>query len=71
MQIPDLHARQTPPDGRAMGTDFYQIDALLSAEETMYRDRVRAFMDDEVVPIIAPYWERGEFPFELIPKLLH
>lgn len=69
MQISDLHARQTPPDGRAMGTDFYQIDALLSSEEKMYRDRVRAFMDDEVVPIIGPYWERGEFPFELIPKI--
>lgn len=23
----------------------------------------------EVAPIIAPYWERAEFPFELLPKL--
>jgi glutaryl-CoA dehydrogenase len=33
------------------------------------RDRVRAFCDEEVVPIINDYWERAEFPFELIPKL--
>ncbi len=23
----------------------------------------------EVAPIIVPYWERAEFPFELLPKL--
>src|SRR5262245_27771780 len=70
MQTYDVRpSRQTPPDGRAQGTDFYLMEALLTAEERMYRDRVRAFMDDEVIPIIAPYWERGEFPFELVPKI--
>ena len=33
------------------------------------RDRVRAFGDDEVLPIINGYWERAEFPFELVGKL--
>ena len=23
----------------------------------------------EIAPVIAAYWERAEFPFELVPKL--
>jgi glutaryl-CoA dehydrogenase len=51
------------------GLDFYHLDALLTPQERELRDRVRAFCDEEVVPIINDYWERAEFPFELIPKL--
>jgi glutaryl-CoA dehydrogenase len=51
------------------GLDFYHLDALLTPQERELRDRVRAFCDEEVVPIINGYWERAEFPFELIPKL--
>ena len=50
-------------------TDFYLMDELLSAEERSIRDKVRAFSDQEVIPIINDYWERAEFPFELIAKL--
>ena len=49
--------------------DFFDFDALLTDEERAVRERVRAFVDAEVTPIINPYWERAEFPFELIPKL--
>jgi glutaryl-CoA dehydrogenase len=49
--------------------DFYLFDDLLTEEERDIRDRVRAFCDEEVTPIINPYWERAEFPFQLIPKL--
>ncbi len=49
--------------------DFYLFDELLTDEERDYRDRVRAFCDEEVIPIINPYWERAEFPQELVPKL--
>ena len=49
--------------------DFYLFDELLTEQERDIRDRVRAFCDEEVTPIINPYWERAEFPFELIPKL--
>jgi glutaryl-CoA dehydrogenase len=51
------------------GLDFYQLDALLTPEERDLRDRVRVFCDEEIIPIISGYWERAEFPFELIPKL--
>jgi glutaryl-CoA dehydrogenase len=49
--------------------DFYQFDMLLTDDEREIRDRVREFMQREVKPIINDYWERAEFPFELIPKL--
>jgi glutaryl-CoA dehydrogenase len=49
--------------------DFYQIDDLLSDDERRIRDRVRTFCDKQVLPIINDYWERAEFPFELVPKL--
>jgi glutaryl-CoA dehydrogenase len=49
--------------------DFYAIDDLLTAEERAVRDKVRAFVDAEVIPIITPYWERAEFPFELLDKI--
>lgn len=53
----------------SQGVDFYLMDELLTAEERRIRDKVRAFSDREVTPIINDYWERAEFPFELIPKL--
>jgi glutaryl-CoA dehydrogenase len=53
----------------SMGTDYYLMDELLSEEERRVRDKVRGFCDREVIPIINDYWERAEFPFELIPKL--
>jgi glutaryl-CoA dehydrogenase len=53
----------------ASSADFYLTDELLTSEERAIRDKVRAFCDREVIPIINGYWERAEFPFELIPKL--
>jgi|SRR5579871_627416 glutaryl-CoA dehydrogenase len=54
---------------RSLGTDYYLVDELLTDEERRIRDTVRAFANEEVIPIINDYWERAEFPFELIPKL--
>jgi glutaryl-CoA dehydrogenase len=50
-------------------TDFYHFHYLLTEEERQLCERVRAFSDQEVTPIISSYWERGELPFELVPKL--
>ncbi|HET8845838.1 MAG TPA: acyl-CoA dehydrogenase family protein [Ktedonobacteraceae bacterium] len=55
--------------GQSLGTDFYLMDELLSEEERAVRDKVRTFCDQEVIPVINDYWERAEFPFELIPRL--
>ncbi|GAB4447964.1 MAG: acyl-CoA dehydrogenase family protein [Chloroflexi bacterium OHK40] len=53
----------------ARDLDFYQFDSLLTPEERALREQVRAFCDEEVLPIINGYWERAEFPFELLPKI--
>jgi glutaryl-CoA dehydrogenase len=52
-----------------LGTDFYLVDELLTPAERAIRNRVRRFSEREVLPIINDYWERAEFPFELVPKL--
>jgi glutaryl-CoA dehydrogenase len=50
--------------------DFYQIDALLSAEEKRIRDDVGAFVDKECMPVIAEHFDQGTFPLKLIPRLV-
>ncbi|PSC71354.1 Acyl-coenzyme A oxidase peroxisomal [Micractinium conductrix] len=47
--------------------DVLGLDGLLTAEEREVRDRVRAFAEKEIAPVIYPFWERAEFPFELVP----
>ena len=42
---------------------------MLTEEEREVREHVRAFSDMEVIPIMAECWEKGEFPFHLVPKL--
>jgi glutaryl-CoA dehydrogenase len=51
---------------RAQGTDFFFTDELLTDDERAVRDRVRAFVDDRLIPVANDYWERAEFPRELV-----
>jgi glutaryl-CoA dehydrogenase len=55
--------------GRSRGTDFFRIADQLTPEEREYLDRIRAFVDDEVLPVINDFWERAGFPYELVQKL--
>ncbi|KAK4478467.1 hypothetical protein RD792_013942 [Penstemon davidsonii] len=50
-------------------SDYYQFDDLLTPEEQAVRIKVRKCMEKEVAPIMAKYWEKAEFPFEVVPKL--
>jgi glutaryl-CoA dehydrogenase len=52
----------------SLGTDYYKIDELLTDEERGIRDRVRTFASQEIIPMINEYWEKAEFPFDMIPK---
>jgi glutaryl-CoA dehydrogenase len=45
--------------------DFLQVDRQLTDGERVIRDRVRAFVDEHVLPSIEGWFERGEFPAEL------
>lgn len=49
--------------------DFYSFEALLSDEERARLGEIRDFLAKEVKPIAVDYWNRAEFPMELIPKL--
>jgi glutaryl-CoA dehydrogenase len=50
------------PDPAGVFTD-------LSAEDRAYRDRARTFVQDEVLPVIDGYWERGDYPLHLLRRL--
>jgi glutaryl-CoA dehydrogenase len=49
--------------------DFYHLDELLSPEEKMTRETVRAFVQREVVPDIERHFANETFPLELIPRM--
>ena len=63
-------AARNPDDIDALraASDVLGIDALLSDEERAVRDRVRGFVDAEIRPHIAGWFERGHFPAELAPE---
>lgn len=49
--------------------DLFEFDQLLTEEERAIRYKTRAYMEKEVAPVIADFWERAEFPFQLLPGL--
>jgi glutaryl-CoA dehydrogenase len=49
--------------------DFYQLEDLLEDKEKNIRDAVRAFVDQECMPIIADHFDKGTFPMKHIPRL--
>jgi len=55
--------------GKARGTDYFLMKDELSEDEKELLYTTRAFGETEIQPIINDYWERGEFPFEIIPKI--
>ncbi len=55
--------------GKDDQVDFYQTDLMLTDEEKEIRDTVRRFVDEECMPIIADYFDRGDFPMDLIPRM--
>ena len=64
-------AGRNPDDLDALraASDILGIDALLTADERGVRNRVRAFVDAEIRPHIADWFDRGHFPVELAPAL--
>jgi glutaryl-CoA dehydrogenase len=50
--------------------DYYDAESLLTADERRVLGRLRAFLDEEAKPLLAEYWERGEFPDQLARPLI-
>jgi glutaryl-CoA dehydrogenase len=42
--------------------DFLDIDSLLDEEELLLRDTVRGFVDKEIKPHVADWWDEGVIP---------
>lgn len=49
--------------------DFLAFEQLLTAAERNRLQEIRDWLAKEVTPIAGEYWNRGEFPREIIPKL--
>jgi glutaryl-CoA dehydrogenase len=47
--------------------DFYELEDLLDDDEQALLHRVRDFMRSEVDPVLNRHWQRGSFPFEIVP----
>ncbi|MEE9098045.1 acyl-CoA dehydrogenase family protein [Pseudarthrobacter phenanthrenivorans] len=50
--------------------DWYDAESLLTLEERRVLARLRSFLDAEAKPLLAEYWERGEFPEQLARPLI-
>lgn len=48
------------------GVDFIQFDSLLSEDELLVRTNTRAFIEDNLIPIIEQCNRDGRFPRELV-----
>lgn len=53
-----------------LASDFYGFETLLTAREQDALMRLRSWMETSVRPVINEYWERAEFPHDLIRPFL-
>jgi glutaryl-CoA dehydrogenase len=49
--------------------DYYRMESLLTEAERLYRDRIRKFVDEECMPLIADDFDKGTFPMKLVPRM--
>jgi len=50
--------------------DYYDAESLLAGDERRVLGRLRKFLDTQARPLLAEYWERGEFPDQLARPLI-
>ena len=49
--------------------DFYNIFSELTEDEKRIVKIWTDYLTNEVVPMINPWWEKGEFPKEILPRI--
>jgi glutaryl-CoA dehydrogenase len=59
----------TTTDRQSATSDYFRLDDDLTPEEIGIRNKVREFAEQRVLPVINDYWEKAEFPAELLPPL--
>ncbi len=55
--------------GESLGTDFFSVREQFIDEQWSHFITVRRFVDEEVVPVVGPYWERAEICWPLVRRL--
>jgi glutaryl-CoA dehydrogenase len=55
--------------GEALGTDFFSVREQFTEEQWTHFMTVRKFVDSEVLPVAAGYWERAEIAWDLVRRL--
>ena len=56
-------------EDRFQAHDYYLLDDMLSEEHKLIRETARAWVKSEVSPIIEDYYERAEFPKQIVKGL--
>ena len=58
--------------GESLGTDFFSVREQFTDEQWGHFITVRRFVDEEVVPVVGPYWERAEICWPLVnARIMH
>lgn len=52
-----------------LASDFYSYESLLNDRELAAIAELRAWLESEVRPIVAGYWDRAEFPAQIVKPL--
>ena len=71
MTLAEITVAADPVQERLYGVcDYYDAESLLTDAERRVLGRLRSFLDETASPLLAEYWERGEFPEELVQPLI-
>lgn len=68
LALKSITSRRPPKNLPPINGDFYDIKEFLNDEDRAALDQVRSYMEKKVRPVVGDYWERGEFPHELVPS---
>ncbi len=55
--------------GESLRTDYFLLREEFTPAQLEYLRRTRAFVEQDVLPVINGYWERAEFPWPLVEKM--
>ncbi len=63
-----ITSRRRPKLLPPVNGDFYDISDSLTNDDRATQQLIRSYMEQKARPVIGAYWERGEFPHELVPS---
>ena len=64
-----FHPRRFPCQHQRPPTDLINFEGLLSEDERVVAERVRAFVQREIKPNVGRWFENAELPTEIFSKL--